>query len=159
MVLSAIHVNIKVSAGVCINMSEMVADQTVSASKQQRYLPLLVLLFIGSGCAALIYEIVWFQILELVIGASSISLGILLGTFMGGMCVGSLFAPRLISRMNHPLRVYAYLEIGIGVLGLDYPGRRSSGWEYLYLLRRLAVWRACFSEEYWREYACSLPRF
>ena len=118
MVLSAIHVNIKVSAGVCINMSEMVADQTVSASKQQRYLPLLVLLFIGSGCAALIYEIVWFQILELVIGASSISLGILLGTFMGGMCVGSLFAPRLISRMNHPLRVYAYLEIGIGVLGL-----------------------------------------
>ena len=71
-------------------MSEMVADQTGSVSKQQRYLPFLVLLFIGSGCAALIYEIVWFQILELVIGASSISLGILLGTFMGGMCVGSL---------------------------------------------------------------------
>ena len=96
----------------------MVADQTVSASKQQRYLPLLVLLFIGSGCAALIYEIVWFQILELVIGASSISLGILLGTFMGGMCVGSLLAPKLISRLNHPLKVYAFLEIGIGVLGL-----------------------------------------
>ena len=118
MVLSAIHVNIKVFAGVCINMSEMVADQTVSVSKQQRYLPLLVLLFIGSGCAALIYEIVWFQILELVIGASSISLGILLGTFMGGMCLGSLFAPKLISRLSHPLRVYAFLEIGIGVLGL-----------------------------------------
>jgi spermidine synthase len=99
-------------------MSEMVADQTVSVSKQQRYLPLLVLLFIGSGCAALIYEIVWFQILELVIGASSISLGILLGTFMGGMCVGSLFAPRLVSRMHHPLRVYAYLELGIAALGL-----------------------------------------
>ena len=99
-------------------MSEMVADQTVSVSKQQRYLPFLVLLFIGSGCAALIYEIVWFQILELVIGASSISLGILLGTFMGGMCLGSLFAPRLVSRMHHPLRVYAFLELGIGVLGL-----------------------------------------
>ena len=102
----------------CIDMSEMVADQTVSVSKQQRYLPFLVLLFIGSGCAALIYEIVWFQILELVIGASSISLGILLGTFMGGMCVGSLLAPRLVSRMHHPLRVYAYLELGIAVLGL-----------------------------------------
>src|SRR5678816_2909161 len=84
----------------------------------ERYLPLLVLLFIGSGCAALIYEVVWFQILELVIGASSISLGILLGTFMGGMCVGSLFAPRLVSRTHHPLRVYAYLELGIGLLGL-----------------------------------------
>ena len=99
-------------------MSEMVADQTVSVSKQQRYLPLLVLLFIGSGCAALIYEIVWFQILELVIGSSSLSLGILLGTFMGGMCVGSLLAPRIVSRMHHPLRVYAYLELGIAVLGL-----------------------------------------
>jgi spermidine synthase len=96
----------------------MVADQTLSVSKQQRYLPFLVLLFIGSGCAALVYEVVWFQILELVIGSSSVSLGILLGTFMGGMCVGSLFAPRFVSREHHPLRVYAYLEIGIGVLGL-----------------------------------------
>jgi len=96
----------------------MVADQSVSVSKQQRYLPLLVLLFIGSGCAALIYEIVWFQILELVIGSSSLSLGILLGTFMGGMCVGSLLAPRIVSRTPHPLRVYAFLELGIGVLGL-----------------------------------------
>jgi spermidine synthase len=96
----------------------MVADQSVSISKQQRYLPLLVLLFIGSGCAALIYEIVWFQILELVIGSSSLSLGILLGTFMGGMCVGSLLAPRIVSRTPHPLRVYAFLELGIGALGL-----------------------------------------
>ena len=84
----------------------------------RRYLPLLVLLFIGSGCAALIYEIVWFQILELVIGSSSISLAVLLGTFMGGMCLGSLFAPRLISRTSHPLRVYAALELGIAVIGV-----------------------------------------
>ena len=117
-VLSAVLVKTKVSAGVCINMSEMVADQTVPVSKAQRYLPLLVLLFIGSGCAALVYEVVWFQILELVVGASSLSLGILLGTFMGGMCVGSLLAPRLVSRMHHPLRVYALLEIGIAVMGL-----------------------------------------
>ena len=51
----------------------------------RRFLPGLIVLFIGSGCAALIYEIVWFQLLQLVIGSSAISLGILLGTFMGGM--------------------------------------------------------------------------
>jgi len=34
-------------------------------------------LFIGSGCAALIYEVVWFQLLELVIGSSAVSLGVL----------------------------------------------------------------------------------
>src|SRR5205823_8935278 len=66
----------------------------------------------------LIYEIVWFQLLELVIGSSTVSLGILLGTFMGGMCLGSLLFPRLISRMYHPLRVYALLELTIGVIGL-----------------------------------------
>src|SRR5881396_2473355 len=84
----------------------------------RRFLPALFLLFVGSGCAALIYEIVWFQLLQMVIGSSAISLGILLGTFMGGMCVGSLLMPRLVSARRHPLRVYAQLEIGIGVLGL-----------------------------------------
>ena len=81
-------------------------------------LPLLVVLFIGSGSAALIYEVVWFQLLSLVIGASSVSLGVLLGTFMGGMCLGSLLLPRLVSPRHHPLKVYAFMELGIGVIGI-----------------------------------------
>jgi len=84
----------------------------------RRYLPAIFLLFVGSGCAALIYEIVWFQLLQMVIGSSAISLGILLGTFMGGMCLGSLLLPRLISARRHPMRVYAFLEAGIGMFGL-----------------------------------------
>jgi spermidine synthase len=84
----------------------------------RRFLPGLIVLFIGSGCAALIYEVVWFQLLQLVIGSSAISLGILLGTFMGGMCLGSLLLPRVIAAREHPLRVYAFLEIGIGVCGI-----------------------------------------
>src|SRR5262249_40377007 len=86
--------------------------------RSRRYLPAIFLLFIGSGCAALIYEIVWFQLLQMVIGSSAISLGILLGTFMGGMCLGSLLFPRLISAGRHPMSVYAVLEIGIGILGV-----------------------------------------
>src|SRR3954470_22224851 len=39
------------------------------ANPTPRFLPLLLLLFVGSGCAALIYEIVWFQLIELVIGS------------------------------------------------------------------------------------------
>ena len=79
--------------------------------------PLLLLLFFGSGCAALIYEIVWFQLLEFVIGSTAISLAVLLGTFMGGMCLGSLALPRLVSPRHHPLRVCALLELGIGAMG------------------------------------------
>ena len=70
----------------------------------------------GSGCAALIYEIVWLQLLQLTIGSSAVSLGVLLGTFMGGMCLGSLLLSRFISARRHPLRVYAVLELGIGCL-------------------------------------------
>src|SRR6266481_2898756 len=95
----------------------MPAPKTTESSGD-RYLPLLLLLFVGSGCAALIYEIVWLQLLQLVIGSTAISLGVLLGTFMGGMCLGSLLLPRLISSRWHPLRVYAFLELGIGVIGI-----------------------------------------
>ncbi|HEU4786745.1 MAG TPA: fused MFS/spermidine synthase, partial [Gemmatimonadaceae bacterium] len=95
-------------------------SHTVSTARPQaqRFLPLLLLLFVGSGCAALIYEIVWFQLIELVIGSSAVSLGVLLGTFMGGMCLGSVLLPRFVTPERHPLRVYALLEAGIGVLGL-----------------------------------------
>src|SRR5438128_10940099 len=81
-------------------------------------MPLLLVLFVGSGCAALIYEIVWFQLLQLVIGSSAVSMGVLLGTFMGGMCLGSFLLPRFVGRARHPLRVYAGLELGIGLFGV-----------------------------------------
>lgn len=82
------------------------------------WFPALLLLFIGSGAAALIYEIVWFQMLQLVVGSSAVSVGMLLGTFMGGMCLGSLLLPRIISARHHPLHVYAALELGIGIFGV-----------------------------------------
>ena len=81
----------------------------------------IVLLSLGSGCAALIYELVWFQLLRLVIGSSSISLGILLASFMGGMCLGSWALARLVSVRFHPLRVYAALELAIGGFGATLP--------------------------------------
>jgi spermidine synthase len=81
-------------------------------------LAFILLLFIGSGAAALIYEIVWFQMLTLVLGSSAVSVGVLLATFMGGMCLGSFLLPRLVSPRHHPLRVYAFLELAIGVFGV-----------------------------------------
>lgn len=99
------------------------------APTSRRSLPLLALLFAGSGCSALIYEIVWLQLLQFSIGSSAVSMAVLLGTFMGGMCLGSIGLPRVISPKRHPLRVYAVLEMGIGILGiavwfvLPYAGR------------------------------------
>jgi spermidine synthase len=82
-------------------------------------LPLLALLFACSGCAALIYEIVWYQLLEFVIGSTAVSLGVLLATFMGGLCIGSVALPRIAALCRyHPLRVFAAVELGIGICGL-----------------------------------------
>src|SRR6266508_2704570 len=85
------------------------------AGEACRYLPLLLLLFAGSGCSALIYETVWYQVLQLAIGMTAVSLGVLLATFMGGLCIGSLMLPRMKFADRHPLRLYAWIEAGIGV--------------------------------------------
>ncbi len=82
------------------------------------FLPLLLLLFFGSGCAALIYEIVWYHFLQLAIGSTAVSLGVLLATFMGGLCLGSIGLPRLRFARQHPLRVYAFIELGIALCAL-----------------------------------------
>jgi len=78
----------------------------------------MLLLFVGSGCAALIYEVVWLQLLQLNVGSSAVSVGVLLAVYMGGMCLGSLLLPRWISAKHHPLKVYALLEGGIGLCGV-----------------------------------------
>ena len=117
-----------------------------------RLLPVLLMLFFGSGCAALIYEVVWLQLLQLVIGSTAVSLGVLLGTFMGGMCLGSLLLPRLVSERRHPLRVYALLELGIAAIGLivlfglpyvEQVYARNAGHGALGILLRAAVAGVC----------------
>jgi spermidine synthase len=84
-----------------------------------RYFPLLLALFALSGCSALIYEIVWYQLLQLVIGSTAISLGTLLATFMGGLCLGSLGLARVKRAAGmHPFRVYGLIELGIAACGI-----------------------------------------
>ncbi|MDQ8165348.1 MAG: fused MFS/spermidine synthase [Gemmatimonadota bacterium] len=94
---------------------------TQSATIERPLLPFMVILFIGSGCAALIYEVVWLQLLSLIVGSSAISMGVILGTFMGGMCLGSFLLSRYVKRAEHPLKVYAYLELGIAAFGILIP--------------------------------------
>jgi len=87
-------------------------------SSMRRVFPLVAILFAASGCSALIYEIVWFQLLEFVIGSTAVAMGLLLATYMGGLCLGSIALPRIVSAKLHPLRVYAALELGIGISGM-----------------------------------------
>jgi len=98
--------------------SESPAAPEVTRNVSERFLPLLLLLFAGSGCSALIYEVVWYQLLQLVVGSTAISLGVLLAAFMGGLCLGSLLWPRRVRSKRHPLQLYAWIELGIGAFAL-----------------------------------------
>src|ERR1700722_17717609 len=98
--------------------TKAVQTESPAVERSYRYLLPWLLLFAGSGCAALIYEIVWFQLLQLVIGSSAVSLGLLLAAYMGGLCLGSVVFPRLGSSLRHPMRFYAVLELVMGVFGI-----------------------------------------
>lgn len=81
----------------------------------------LCLILVLSGAAGLIYEVVWFQLLHLTIGAGSQSMGILLACYMGGLFLGSLACARFVSSVRNPVRVYAVMEFGIGAFSLALP--------------------------------------
>ncbi len=96
----------------------MTSSSAGSAVAVQRGLNGLLLLFVGSGCAALIYEVVWYQSLALIVGSNAVSMAVVLATYMGGMSLGSLAYLRWRKRPAHPLRVYAQLELLIACCAL-----------------------------------------
>lgn len=97
---------------------ELTAPAGTATPSVSKHLPVLLVLFAGSGCSALIYEVAWYQVLQLALGSTAVSLGVLLATFMGGLCIGSIGLPKLKLGNRSPLRIYAALELGIGILGV-----------------------------------------
>ncbi|HEY4611375.1 MAG TPA: fused MFS/spermidine synthase, partial [Bacteroidota bacterium] len=81
----------------------------------------VALLFIFSGIAGLMYQIVWFKYLSLFLGNTTYAQTIVLASFMGGLAIGAAVWGKRADRSANPLRLYAWLEIGIGVWCLAYP--------------------------------------
>ncbi len=73
-----------------------------------------VLLFF-SGMAALIYEIVWFRVLDFSFGTTQTALTTVLAAYMVGMGFGSIVAGKYVDRIRRPMLVYAILEAVIGI--------------------------------------------
>jgi spermidine synthase len=82
---------------------------------------LLFAAFFLSGGAALVFEVVWTRLLLLEFGATSLAVATVLAAFMGGMALGSAWAPRLLRGGRDPLLVYGLLEAWAGLFGLATP--------------------------------------
>ncbi len=79
---------------------------------------ILLLSFLLSGFAALVYEVVWTQLLTLSFGASAYSFSIMLAAFFIGLGLGGYAAGKYIDDKKDAVKIFAYLEIGIGLSGL-----------------------------------------
>jgi spermidine synthase len=83
-------------------------------------IPALNLIFFASGFAGLIYESIWTHYLKLFLGHAAYAQTLVLGIFMGGMAVGAAVAARHTARIVNPLKLYAAIEVAIGIFALAF---------------------------------------
>jgi predicted membrane-bound spermidine synthase/tetratricopeptide (TPR) repeat protein len=83
--------------------------------------PLLGLLFLLSGAAALCYEVAWTRHLVLVFGNTTRAVALLLGAYMLGLALGSEVGGRLADRTKRPAALYGLFELAIAAFALAFP--------------------------------------
>jgi spermidine synthase len=79
------------------------------------------LCFFLSGAAGLAYEVLWIRQLSLIFGTTAFAVSTVLTAFMGGLALGSFLFGRIADRLRNPLRLYAGLELVVGVYCLLVP--------------------------------------
>lgn len=81
----------------------------------------VLVLFVLSGAAGLVYEIIWTRMLTLVFGNTVYAASTVIASFMGGLAIGSYLFGRLADRRRDTLRLYGMLELGVGIFALFVP--------------------------------------
>jgi spermidine synthase len=71
----------------------------------------ILAIFVLSGAAGLIYEIVWSRQLVLVFGNTTQAISAILAGFFGGLAIGSAVGGRIADRVRSPLRLYGAIEL------------------------------------------------
>jgi spermidine synthase len=81
----------------------------------------LFICFFLSGVAALLYEVVWVRMLTQIFGSTAYAVATVLAGFMAGLALGSYVFGRIVDRKRNFLRLYGWLELGIGLYGFLVP--------------------------------------
>jgi predicted membrane-bound spermidine synthase len=82
----------------------------------------LVLLFLVSGLAALVYQVCWQRLLFESVGTDIDSVTIIVSTFMLGLGVGALAGGEIVDRYPHrTLELFAIAELATGMFGVCSP--------------------------------------
>jgi spermidine synthase len=78
-------------------------------------------LFLASGAAGLIYQVVWTQDLVLIFGDTTLAIVTTVTAFLAGLGIGALLGAAVGERLRRALAVYGLLEIAVGCLALLMP--------------------------------------
>ncbi|MFL5675185.1 MAG: hypothetical protein ACJ779_09270, partial [Chloroflexota bacterium] len=81
----------------------------------------ILAIFVLSGAAALIDEIVWSRQLVLVFGNTTQAVSAILAGFFGGIAIGSYVGGRVADRVRNGLRMYGFLELALALVVLLTP--------------------------------------
>ena len=79
---------------------------------------LILIAFAISGFTALIYEVVWARPLQLIFGSTIYAVSTILTTFFAGFALGSYLFRNFADNSKNPLKLFALIELGIGLYGL-----------------------------------------
>jgi len=79
---------------------------------------LMLIAFVFSGIAALIYELTWIRPLQFLLGSTVYTISIIFAVFMFGLALGSLIISKYVDKIRNLPRIYALMEIGIGLYGV-----------------------------------------
>lgn len=77
-----------------------------------------MIIFVFSGFAGLIYQSIWSHYLGLFLGHAAYAQALVLAIFMGGMALGSALVVRAGERWKYLIRIYALIELIIGICAL-----------------------------------------
>jgi spermidine synthase len=101
--------------------------------------------FFLSGATGLVYQVVWLRLLTPILGQTVYAITTVLAAFMAGLALGSLLFGRWAPRIRNHVRVYGWLEIGIGLSCVALPwGLTGAARAYLELDRALALSPSAF---------------
>ena len=105
--------------------------------KKNSRLLIIAVLFLLSGAAGLIYQIVWHRLLEIYFGVTMTAITLIVAAYMAGLGLGSLLGGRIAHRLKRVVLVYGIVEIGIAIFGycsldlIHWIGQRTAGSPYL----------------------------
>ena len=102
-----------------------------------KQLTVFAAIFLLSGAAGLIYEVVWERLLELYFGVTNVSIILILSAYMAGLGLGSLAGGQLSLLTKKPILLYGLIELGVAIFGILSPslivwiGSATAGSAYL----------------------------